>query len=79
MSAVLVVRKRPRVLSHNLTIGNERLQEMTRIMAEERGGILYAIDERYCIDNGLMIAHAGLLQFKQGHQMPLEESTCTQR
>ncbi len=52
---------------------------MTRIMAEERGGILYAIDERYCIDNGLMIAHAGLLQFKQGHVTPLDESTCTQR
>ena len=34
---------------------------------------------RYCIDNGLMIAHAGLEMFRTGHTLPIEESTCTQR
>ncbi|XP_067648177.1 probable tRNA N6-adenosine threonylcarbamoyltransferase [Eurosta solidaginis] len=58
---------------------NERLQEMMRIMCEERGGNLFATDERYCIDNGLMIAHAGAEMFRAGTQMPFEESFVTQR
>ena len=58
---------------------NERLQEMMGAMAAERGGSVYATDERFCIDNGIMIAHAGLLAYETGFQTPLEESTCTQR
>ncbi|XP_073838443.1 probable tRNA N6-adenosine threonylcarbamoyltransferase Tcs3 [Musca autumnalis] len=58
---------------------NERLQEMMRIMCEERGGKLFATDERYCIDNGLMIAHAGAEMFKSGTRMDFEESFVTQR
>ncbi|KAL2399682.1 tRNA N6-adenosine threonylcarbamoyltransferase [Exophiala dermatitidis] len=58
---------------------NERLQEMMGIMAKDRGGSVYATDERFCIDNGIMIAHAGLLAYKTGFSTPLEESTCTQR
>lgn len=38
---------------------NLRLQEMMRIMLEERGGTLCAMDEQYCIDNGAMIAYTG--------------------
>ena len=48
-------------------------------MVGERGGMLYAIDERYCIDNGAMIAWPGLLAFQQGQTTPLADSTCTQR
>ncbi|KAI2608316.1 O-sialoglycoprotein endopeptidase [Hypoxylon fragiforme] len=58
---------------------NERLQEMMGQMAKERGGSVYATDERFCIDNGIMIAHAGLLAYRTGFRTPLEESTCTQR
>jgi len=58
---------------------NERLQQMMGMMAAERGGSVYATDERFCIDNGIMIAHAGLLAWKMGFQTPLEESTFTQR
>ena len=58
---------------------NERLQEMMGIMAQERGGQVFATDERFCIDNGIMIAHAGLLAYRTGFRTPLEESTCTQR
>ncbi|EDX10707.1 probable tRNA N6-adenosine threonylcarbamoyltransferase [Drosophila simulans] len=58
---------------------NERLQEMMCIMCEERGGKLFATDERYCIDNGLMIAHAGAEMFRSGTRMPFEEAFVTQR
>lgn len=31
---------------------NERLQEMMALMARQRGGSVFATDERFCIDNG---------------------------
>lgn len=31
---------------------NQRLQDMMAAMARERGGAVYATDERFCIDNG---------------------------
>ncbi|EAU92835.2 O-sialoglycoprotein endopeptidase [Coprinopsis cinerea okayama7 len=58
---------------------NERLQEMMGIMAEERGGQVFATDERFCIDNGIMIAQAGLLAFRCGITTPFPKTTCTQR
>lgn len=58
---------------------NIRLQDMMGIMASERGGSVFATDERFCIDNGIMIAHAGLLAWRMGFKTPIEDSTCTQR
>ncbi len=58
---------------------NERLQRMMGMMASERNGSVFATDERFCIDNGIMIAHAGLLAHGMGFRTPLEESTFTQR
>ena len=58
---------------------NERLQEMMGMMARDRGGSVFATDERFCIDNGIMIAHAGLLAYKTGFRTSLKDSTCTQR
>ncbi|KAK4957363.1 putative tRNA threonylcarbamoyladenosine biosynthesis protein kae1 [Elasticomyces elasticus] len=58
---------------------NERLQQMMGMMASERGGSVYATDERFCIDNGIMIAHAGLLAHGKGFETKLEDSTFTQR
>ncbi|KTW31595.1 tRNA N6-adenosine threonylcarbamoyltransferase [Pneumocystis carinii B80] len=58
---------------------NERLQEMMNLMAQSRGGKLFSTDERFCIDNGLMIAHAGLLAYKTGFQTLISDSQCTQR
>lgn len=58
---------------------NERLQEMMGIMARDRGGSVHATDERFCIDNGIMIAQAGMLAYEMGLHTPLKESTCTQR
>lgn len=68
-------------------------------MAKERGGQVFATDERladlpsiqdtssdispfhirFCIDNGIMIAQAGLLSYRMGQETPLVKSTCTQR
>ena len=58
---------------------NNRLQEMMQLMVQDRGGHLFATDERYCIDNGLMIAQAGLNMFKTGQVTKLEDTWCTQR
>jgi N6-L-threonylcarbamoyladenine synthase len=58
---------------------NLRLQEMMRIMCGERGGSLYATDDRYCVDNGAMIAWPGLLAFKSGSVTAMADTTVTQR
>lgn len=34
-------------------------------MAEQRGGRVCTMDDRFCIDNGAMIAWAGLLMFRR--------------
>uniref|UniRef100_R4G573 Putative o-sialoglycoprotein endopeptidase n=1 Tax=Rhodnius prolixus TaxID=13249 RepID=R4G573_RHOPR len=58
---------------------NLRLQEMMADMCSERGAKIYATDERYCIDNGAMIAHAGALLFKHTGPTKWDETYCTQR
>lgn len=58
---------------------NVRLQEMMSVMARERGAKVYATDERYCIDNGAMIAQAGLEMFNSGQTTELDDTFCTQR
>ena len=58
---------------------NLRLQEMMGVMAAERGGKVATMDERYCIDNGAMIAWAGLIEFQRGHSTPVYDATITQR
>lgn len=58
---------------------NLRLQEMLSIMAQERDATLCATDDRYCIDNGAMIAHTGNLMFKHGMNTEIEKSGITQR
>lgn len=58
---------------------NERLQGMMEIMCQERDAKLHATDERFCIDNGVMIAVAGLLQYKHGKPTSWNDTTCVQR
>ena len=45
---------------------NERLQSMMAQMAAQRGALVHGIDSRYAIDNGAMIAQAGILQLQFG-------------
>lgn len=56
---------------------NLRLQEMVGAMAAARGATLYAMDQRYCIDNGAMIAYTGSLMSNRA--IPIEEATIHQR
>ena len=59
---------------------NKRLQEMMAIMMRERGGTTFGMDSRYCIDNGAMIAQAGIMAFMRGSGVtPLKDTQCTQR
>jgi len=58
---------------------NLRLQEMMGVMCAERNAKLFATDERFCIDNGAMIAQAGLEMYNAGIRTPWEETFCTQR
>lgn len=58
---------------------NLRLQEMMNEMCKERSATLFATDERFCIDNGVMIAHAGAEMFGSGTRMKWEDSFVTQR
>eukprot|EP01042_Synura_sphagnicola_P000503 gene503-536_t len=59
---------------------NVRLQEMMQVMLRQRvvSADLCAMDNRYCVDNGAMIAQAGILAYQMGYTTPLSESTCTQ-
>lgn len=71
--------------SHVLIVGgvgcNARLQEMMASMCQDRAnGQVYATDDRFCIDNGAMIAQAGLLQFRMGDYVKdLNETVVTQK
>lgn len=59
---------------------NLRLQRMMKEMLDDRiGGELCAMDSRYCIDNGAMIAQAGLFAYQMGGITDLADATCTQR
>lgn len=46
-------------------------------MLEERNGSLGAMDSRYCIDNGAMIAYTGGLMYQYGHRDTMETSFYT--
>ncbi|XP_069735255.1 tRNA N6-adenosine threonylcarbamoyltransferase isoform X2 [Phaenicophaeus curvirostris] len=58
---------------------NQRLQEMLRTMCSARGARLCPIDERYCVDNGAMIAQAGWEMLRVGQVTALSDSGVTQR
>ncbi len=53
---------------------NKRLQGMLETMAAERDGTAYKVAHEYCMDNGAMIAYAGLLKHRTGDETALEAS-----
>jgi len=84
----MLVETTERVMAHTgqtqvLIVGgvgcNKRLQTMMRQMVEERGGGVSSMDHRYCIDNGAMIAQAGIFALQFGETTSLKDSWCTQR
>lgn len=56
-----------------------RLQEMCRIMCEERGASFYVPPRSLCRDNGAMIAYEGLLEYGHGKSMDLDETMVNQK
>ena len=53
---------------------NRRLQEMLRIMCEERGARFFVPERKYLGDNGAMIAYTGKLMLQCGETLPVELS-----
>jgi N6-L-threonylcarbamoyladenine synthase/protein kinase Bud32 len=53
---------------------NKRLQEMLRIMCEDRGAQFFVPEQKYLGDNGAMIAYTGKLMLESGLSLPIEAS-----
>ncbi|RPI40852.1 MAG: bifunctional N(6)-L-threonylcarbamoyladenine synthase/serine/threonine protein kinase [Methanoregulaceae archaeon] len=53
---------------------NRRLQEMLRIMCEDRGARFFVPEQKYLGDNGAMIAYTGKLMLESGTSLPVEAS-----
>ena len=53
---------------------NRRLQEMLRMMCEDRGATFYVPEQKYLGDNGAMIAYTGKLMLESGSSIPIESS-----
>jgi N6-L-threonylcarbamoyladenine synthase len=58
---------------------NNRLREMLKIMAEDRGVGFFVPPYDLCRDNGAMIAYTGLRMFKAGIRFSLEETVVKQK
>jgi len=54
---------------------NDRLRDMIQTMCKERGAEFHVPDPEFCMDNGAMIAHEGLLRLKQGKRTPVSAKT----
>ncbi len=52
---------------------------MVSEMTKSRGGRVGHMDDRYCIDNGAMIAYTGLLEYLNGQETQLAQTFFTQR
>jgi N6-L-threonylcarbamoyladenine synthase/protein kinase Bud32 len=53
---------------------NRRLQEMLRIMCEDRGARFFVPEQKYLGDNGAMIAYTGKLMLESGVSQPITAS-----
>jgi N6-L-threonylcarbamoyladenine synthase/N6-L-threonylcarbamoyladenine synthase/protein kinase Bud32 len=60
-------------------VQNKRLQEMVRIMAEERGAKMFVPPGSLCVDNGAMIAWTGIVMHQSGLRTRIEDSAVRQR
>lgn len=53
---------------------NSRLREMVETMCKQRDAEAYVPPSEYCMDNGVMIAHQGMLELKAGRETSIEDS-----
>jgi tRNA A37 threonylcarbamoyltransferase TsaD len=52
---------------------NKRLQEMCRIMCEERGCKFFVPENQYLVDNGAMIGYLGEIMLKKGIKIEIKD------
>ncbi len=58
---------------------NDRLRSMVLSMAEESGYRAYLTDKKYCMDNGAMIAQAGMLLYENGEHDSIMDTKVNQK
>ena len=58
---------------------NRRLQRMLEKFAEESGAKFYPTDAEYCMDNGAMIAQAGMLMYESGARQDISDTAVNQK
>lgn len=66
--------EKPEVLLTGGVAANRRLQQMLQIVAEEHNARFCVVPKAYALDNGAMIGWTGILAYKHGVTVPLEES-----
>jgi N6-L-threonylcarbamoyladenine synthase/N6-L-threonylcarbamoyladenine synthase/protein kinase Bud32 len=71
--------EKDQVLLGGGVVQNKRLQEMVRIMSEERGAKMYVPPGSLCVDNGAMIAWTGVVMHAAGLRTPINKSAVRQR
>jgi len=58
---------------------NKRLQEMLRIMCDERGAKFFVVPQEYSGDCGTNIAWTGILAHQRGYEVSIEKSAIKQK
>lgn len=66
--------EKPAVLLTGGVAANKRLQEMLRSIAEEHNATFHVVPHKFSGDNGTMIAWTGMLQYKHGEILEIEDS-----
>ena len=66
--------EKPEVLLTGGVAANKRLQQMLKIIAEEHNARFCVVPKEYALDNGAMIAWTGVLAYKHGLTISIEES-----
>ncbi len=66
--------EKPEVLLTGGVAANKRLQSMIRQISEEHDARFCVVPKEYALDNGAMIAWTGVLAYKCGLTIPIEES-----
>ena len=65
---------KPEVMLVGGVAANNRLREMLNIMCKEQNVKFYVPEKQFCGDNGAMIAWLGLLMYKNGKRMNIDET-----
>jgi len=65
---------KPEVMLVGGVAANNRLREMLNIMCKEQNVKFYVPEKQFCGDNGAMIAWLGILMYKNGKRMNIDET-----